>query len=173
MTDTEPSNADTSNRPEVNLPKLLELCGGILTRVFFESPKDKSKQLFKDIKKGSTPTLGNLKLGTQMKVDLVISMDYSQYVGPGFNFDVFHVSLRELLKNIAGALRGRQDLDIRTSEQGGVLIGRTGVVQVGEHVNVMMLVLETGTPGQVRMNLIYMDPEQFRRTDQSAESPET
>ncbi|MEC8428834.1 MAG: hypothetical protein VXZ35_10425, partial [Pseudomonadota bacterium] len=89
------------------------------------------------------------------------AMDYSEFVGPGFNFDVFQASLKQLLGGIAPRLKSKQDLNFRTSEQGGILVGVPGVIQTGEQINVLMLCLEMGTAGQVGIQLMYMDPTQF------------
>ncbi len=155
------STANSTQPPTVNIPQLVDLTGGILGKLLISASKDKAKHLFKDLKSGSVVDLGEITAGEKLKFKLKLAMDYSEFVGPGFNFDVFQASLKQLLGGIAPRLKSKQDLNFRTSEQGGILVGVPGVIQTGEQINVLMLCLEMGTAGQVGIQLMYMDPTQF------------
>ena len=150
---------------EINLPELVNLCSGVLNQVILAGEKDRSKQLYKDIKKGNTPSVGKIEIGGKSTLNLKLSLDYSEFVGPGFNFEVFQASLRPLLNQISVRLKAKKELNIRTSEQGDILIDEIGAVQIGEQVNVLMMALKLNTPGMAFIKMMYMEPEQFRKPD--------
>lgn len=162
QTSADQKTAGDQKKPTVHVPELVDLAGGVVGRVLLSAPKEQAKQLFKDLKKGTRLPLGEVSFGEHIKAKLILALDHSEFVGPGFNFDVFQASLKELLSRVRAHLKAKQDLNFRTSEQGGVLVGVVGGVQVQGQVNALMMSLELGTAGEVGINLMYMDPEQFK-----------
>ena len=147
--------------PTVNFPKLLDLCGGLLGRLFFELPKERSKELFLTVKKGEQPVLGELTLGEQIKLNLKLELNYSEFIGPGFNFDVFRIALKNLLERLANTLKLKGNLSLRTNQQGEVLVGFAGLTKVGEQHNALMMIVNMGVSNEVTVRLIFVDPSQF------------
>ena len=173
MADQTPTDKNTNStgaaaqpspqQPKANFPELLNLCNGLLHNLFFKLPKPKSKELFMEVKKGGSPTLGQITVGENTKLDLKLVLGYGEFVGPGFNFDVFRTALKGLLERINTTLRLKADLGLRTNQQGGVLVGFAGTVRTGEQLNALMMVVDLGTAGEINLRLIFVDPSQFEQ----------
>ncbi|GLS25754.1 hypothetical protein [Marinibactrum halimedae] len=148
--------------PEVNVPRLLDLGLGVIARTVMRSPKDKSKELFRRLKSGEKVQLGEITIQEKLKLKLNMSLDHKMFKGPGFNNDVFRASVDQLLKKVAPRLKARQDLNIRTNRTGGILFDLPAGVRVKGQVNVMLIIMQLGTSGEVTMQLTYFDPDQFQ-----------
>lgn len=157
----QPAASQQSGKPTLNFPKLLDLCGGVLSQAFFKLPKEKSKELFQQMKKGEQPQLGEVTLGEKIKLKLKIALDHREFVGPGFNFDLFRPALGSLLERIASTLKLKADLNLRTNNSGGVLVGFAGGYAYKNQLNTIMMAIDMGKPGEVTVRLFYVDPKQF------------
>lgn len=157
-----PSNQVSSNQVRVDLPRVLDLGCGILVKLILQAKKDKAKHLFKRLKSGDEVALGAINIGERAKIKLNLALDYSAFEGPGFNSDVFRASVDQLVKKIAPRLRAKQDLGIRSDNQGSVLFDIPAGVRLKGVLNVMMVVFDLKTSGQITMRLSYFDPSQFQ-----------
>lgn len=153
--------APAPNQVKLELPRVLDLSCGILARLILQAPKEKSKALFKRLKADETIALGNITIGEKAKIKLSVMLDHREFVGAGFNNDVFRASLDQLIKKIAPRLRAKQELNIRTDNQGSVLFDIPAGVRVKGQLNVMMFVLDLKTPGSIVVRLSYFEPSQF------------
>lgn len=167
------ANADSAESPQkaqlnINLAEVLDISAGILNTAFIKAPQEKAKLLFKEIKGGKHYPMGSLTFGKQLKVDYKLALDYSEFVGAGFNFAVFQAALFDLLHRIHGKMSAKQQVDFLTGEQ-GVVINLPGVVQVnhkdGEQANILFMALDFPSPKEFILRLMFVDPEQFRRSD--------
>jgi len=66
------------------------------------------------------------------------------------------------VKKIAPRLRAKQDLGIRTDNNGMVLFDIPVGVRVKGFLNVMMMVLDLRKAGEITMRLSYFEPSQFQ-----------
>lgn len=167
------SGAESTTEPKknqlnINLAEVLDISAGILNTAFIKAPKDKAKLLFKEIKAGKHYSMGNLTFGKQLKVDYKLALDYSEFVGAGFNFSVFQGALFDLLRRIHEKITAKQQVDFLTGEN-SVVVNLPGVVQInhesGEQANVLFMALDFPSPQEFVLRLMFVDPEQFRRTD--------
>ncbi len=146
---------------KVELPKVLDLGCGILLRIILKAEKARSKELFKRLKSGEKVFLGEITVGGQLKIKLNLRLNAKDFVGPGFNNDVFKASVDQLLKKIAPRLRSKQELNIRSNQTGTVLFDIPAGIRVKNQLNVMMMFMELSSPGEINMSLAYMNPESF------------
>mgnify|MGYP000598552498 FL=1 len=155
----------------INLAEVLDISAGILNNAFIKAPKDNAKLLFKEIKGGKHYPMGNLTFGKQLTVEYKLAFDYSEFVGAGFNFDIFQAALFNLLHRIHEKMSAKEKVDFLTGEN-SVVINLPGVVQSnhkeGEQYNVMFMALDFPSPEQFILRLMFVDPEQFRRSDDEA-----
>lgn len=155
------STVTPSNQVQIDLPRVLDLGCGILVQLILKAPKDKAKHLFKRLKNGDEVALGAINIGDKAKLKLNLALDYSEFEGPGFNNDVFRASVDQLIKKIGPRLRAKQDLSIRSDNQGHVLFDIPAGVRLKGVLNVMMIVLDLTKSGEIIMRLSYFDPSQF------------
>lgn len=153
--------ANKSDRLEINVPRLLDLGCGVIAKAIMQAPKERSKSLFKQLKNGEKLYMGDITVQEKIKLKLHVQLDHREFVGPGFNNDVFRASVDQLLKKIAPRLRAKQDLKIRTNKSGGVLFDLPAGIRVRDQLNVMLMIMQLGTPGEVDLVLTYFNPEQF------------
>jgi hypothetical protein len=185
---TDNNNNETANAGEnaekqvkklnINMFEVLDLCAGILNRAFVQGPqkdKEKAKELFKEIKSGKNYPMGTLTFGGEMKVDFKLALDYSEFVGAGFNFDVFSAAVFSLVQRIHEKLVAKEPIDLLSGEN-GVAVNMPGVVQTTnkgeEQFNVLFMALDFPSPKEFVLKLMFVDPEQFRRQDEAVETAE-
>jgi hypothetical protein len=146
---------------DLNLIELVNLAAKILSSVFINAPKDKAKPVFKGIKQGKTLPLGTIKIQDKLEPKLQLALDYSEFRGPGFNYDVFEASLKAVLAQISRKFQEKGDLNILNSENGSLVIHLPGVVQLNDQFNVLVMALELGNMETITIKLMYVDPDQY------------
>lgn len=175
MTDaTAKTVSDTAQKamPSINFPRLLDTGAGIISKLLITAPKVKAKALFKELKNGQTLNLGKLRVGDIAELQVDLALDYSEFKGPGFNFDVFRAALAMMLQRIAAKLRARDDLNLR-SNPSAVLVFLPGIVKIQEQHNVLVLALENSARGHLTLKLMFLDPNQFNQAFQGGDAAST
>lgn len=162
MTDQAPKELN------INLIELVNISANILHQLFVSAPKDKSREIFKTIKQGKAFNTGTLKLGEFGESSLKLSLDYSDFQGPGFNYDVFSQALQALLKRLSIKLQRKEDLNVLSSDKGSVVVTIPGLVQVQEQVNILMISLDFANPREITLCLMFIDPSQFEERENVA-----
>ncbi len=157
---------------DLNLVEFVNLAAKLFDGLFIKAPKDKAKATFKDIKQGNSLDLGFITIQETLKPNLKLALDYTEFVGPGFNYDIFEASLKGILSQISQKFQAKADLNIMTSETGSVLIHLPGMTQLNEQLNVMVLAFELGDIKNVTIKLMFLEPSQYDalRKDQTEES---
>ncbi len=146
---------------DLNVVELVNLAANILNQIFVKSPKEKAKPVFKTIKQGKTFALGSVTIQDKLESSLQLALDYSEFRGPGFNFDVFEMALKGILQQISQKFQAKADLNVMTSDQGSMLIHLPGMIQMNEQLNVMVMAFELGAIENITIRLMFMDPEQY------------
>ena len=146
---------------QLNLAELVNLAAKLLDRIFRQAPKDKIKPVFKELKNGKQIPLGHVTLDAKVDSDLKLALDYSEFKGPGFNFDVFAAALEGVLQQISDVFRDQGELNIMTSEDASVLIHLPGAVQIGEQLNVLVLAFEMADINNIVVKLMFVEPDQY------------
>jgi hypothetical protein len=146
---------------EINIVELVGLTANILDQLFFKAPKDKAKTTFKELKQGRVYSLGTVTIQKVVSPELKLALDYSEYCGPGFNFDAFKLALEGILKQISLQFKKKGDLNIMTSDQNSLLIHLPGMIQLGEQLNVMLMSFEMGNLEAITIKLMFVEPSQY------------
>jgi len=147
---------------DINLVELVNLTAKILDQLFIRAPKDKAKPVFKDIKQGKAFPLGNVTLQELIESTISLDLDYSEFRGPGFNFDAFALALRGILGQVSQKLQTKTDLNIMTSEQGTILLNLPGMIQIGDQLNVMVMAFDLGALKNISIKLMFVEPDQYK-----------
>ena len=146
---------------DINIVELVTLSSNILTKVLCHRPKNQAKPLFKDLKSGKAVSLGSLTVGKEKELALKLGLDYSEFRGPGFNFDVFKMALESMLYRIAGYVNAKKEFNVLTSDAGAALIHVPGVIQLNQQFNVLVMAFEPDDEKQITLKLMFIDPEQY------------
>lgn len=150
-----------NDTPTLNIPKLLDLTGGILHRTFVSGDKEDGKKMFKKLKKEKKLPMGSINIEEKLELKLNLGLDYTEFQGPGFNFDLFRASLHAMLSRIAAVLKEQGNLNVLTNEQNMMLFNLPGVIQKDDQFNVMVTMIDPTVAGEITFNLLYVDPNQF------------
>jgi hypothetical protein len=146
---------------DLNLVDMVNLAAKIVERLFLTAPKDKAKSSFKELKQGKHIDLGSVTLQDTFNPSLKLALDYSEFCGPGFNFNIFEAALKGILTQISQKFKAKADLNIMTSEEGSVLIHLPGMVQLNDQLNVMVMAFELGNMTNITIKLMFMEPSQY------------
>ncbi len=164
--------SEEKNQININMVQLLNLSCNLLQQGFVKQPKQKAKQLLKDLKAGKRMPLGKLTLQEKHEMPLRLELDYSEFRGP-FNFPSFEAALRGMLQRCGQTMEAKKDLNILTNEeQGSALVHLPGVIEQDGRFNVLVTCFEMGNNKEITIRLMFLDPDQypqFRSKDEATE----
>ena len=160
--------ADQKNTPTLNIPRLLDMVGGILHKTFLAGDQENAKKLFKKIKKDKKVPMGSINIEEKLELKLNLGLDYSEFQGPGFNFDMFKASLHSMLGHMAKVLKEQGNLNLLTNEQNMMLFNLPGVIKKDDQYNVMVTMIDPTATGEITFNLLYVDPTQYEALKEEA-----
>lgn len=166
MSEQSPSAAPEPRQLDINLVQMINLSANVLHQALLNSPDKKARDFFKALKQGKTIKPGTLTLGEGVEAPLKIALDYSEFKGPGFNFDIFVAALHAMLQRISARLKAKEDLNVMSSETGSFLFNLPGMVERDGHVNILVMSLDFSVVKEITLRLMFLDPEQFKKTEE-------
>lgn len=146
---------------DLNMVELVGLAANILDTLFIKASKNEGKPIFKDIKQGKQYPLGSITIQNKIESRLYLELDYSEFCGPGFNFDAFVLALKGILSQVSQQFKMQGNLNLMSSDTGAVMIHLPGIIKIGEQINVMVLSFELGTLQEVGVKLMFIEPGQY------------
>ena len=156
---------------EIDVVKVVDVAAKILTSGFLSEPRDRAKQTFKKLKQGNSVELGTVNMGPFKNAPFRLTLDYSEFKGPGFGFDSFSAALTSMLRHTESAFREKKDLNALMNEDQSelVLAALPGIVQHGGQTNVMMMNFSFSQVPDITLKLMFVEPSQFSfvQTDDS------
>jgi len=153
------TNAD--NTIDINLLELVNIAANSMDQLFIRASKEQAKATFKGLKNGKTHHLGKVKIAGVIEPTVSISLDYSEFCGPGFNFDVFTVALSAMLRQLAAKFKAKDEMNILPGENNSQLIHVPGIVKTAQQFNVLVFAIELGQLQKINFKLMFVDPEQY------------
>ena len=155
------SKASVSLKPE----QLLSISAQALYKTFFETARDQSKQIFKELEKGKTCSLYVMKIANGQEIQGKLSLDKTEFVGK-INYSAFRAALEVMVKRIADKINKKEDLNIFTNEDNGEMVFHIpGFVENDGQVNILVLGVMQQAPGVIGQKLMFLDPTQFTKKD--------
>jgi len=149
--------------------QLLTASANALHRAFLQASRVEAKRLFRELSQGRRVGLVQLKMEDDSVLQLLLELDHRHHSG-GLNFSGFRNQLGLLLYRIGERLQSAQpDLGLLNDDSGRRLLFHIPAVEPrGETVNILVLGMDLSLPGTAALQLMYMDPAQYR---QEAEAP--
>ena len=155
------SKASVSLKPE----QLLSISAQALYKTFFETARDQSKQIFKELEKGKTCSLYVMKIANGQEIQGKLSLDKTEFVGK-INYSAFRAALEVMVKRIADKINKKEDLNIFTNEDNGEMVFHIpGFVENDGQVNILVLGVVQQAAGVIGQKLMFLDPTQFAKKD--------
>lgn len=162
--------SDSNNSIDINLIELVNIAASVLDQSFVKAAKQQAKATFKTIKSGKSHHLGKVKIAGKLEPSVSLTLDYSEFRGPGFNFDVFLSALVSILRQLGAKFQAKEELNILSGENNSQLIHIPGVVKTADQFNVMVFAIELGDLKSINFRLMFVDPAQYDELNQKTTS---
>ena len=148
--------------------QLLSACANVLHRAFIDSGRVDAKRRFRELSEGRRIPLVELALDDDSVLQMQLQLDHRYHQG-GFNFSGFRRLLGLLLYRLGERLEQAQpDLALMNDDGGRKLLFHIPAVETqGDSYNILVLGVDLNTPGVAVLQLMYMDPSQYRRKSES------
>jgi hypothetical protein len=150
--------------------KLLVIAANILHKSFYECTRLEAKRRYQFLHDGRTVFLLKLRVEDGSELDVNLSLERSELRGK-LNFSVFRNLIGQLLAGYAAALEKQEPLKTFSDEAQRRWIYLIPALQENtERLNMMVLAADVSRPAVLTLELMFIDPEQFRR-DETADAP--
>ena len=143
----------------------MSLAANILQSAFLGKNRPVAKKQFKKIAAGEKLPVG--KLGpkdSKETIDLYLSLNDEAFRGT-LTFHLFCQVLTSMLQGVAKQLQAKKEIRTFTNAQtGNVIFFIPGFVEENGRLNMLVSSLRK-TAGKATLELLFLDPEQFRRAE--------
>ncbi len=148
---------------DINIVQILNAAVRILQSGFLTGPRAQARHDFKKLKQGKNIGVATLNIGQLKDAPFKLQLDYSEYKGPGFGFDIFIAALESMLRHTETAFKEEKDLNMLTNQNQSevVLAALPGIVRREEQINVMMMSFSLSQAPDIILKLMFVDPGQF------------
>ena len=148
---------------EIDVARIVNIAAKILKSGFLSGARDRAKQAFKKLKQGNSVEAGTVNMGPFKNAPFRLTLDYSEFKGPGFGFDSFSAALTSMLRHTESAFSEKKDLNALMNEDESelVLAALPGIVQHGGQTNVMMMNFSFSQVPDITLKLMFVEPSQF------------
>lgn len=142
--------------------KLLTIAANILHKSFYDCTRLDAKRRYQFVHDGHTVFLVRLKVEDGSELDVNLSLDRSELHGK-LNFSLFRQLVGQLLAAYAKLLNEKQPLNIFSDDaQQRWIYLIPAAFQSGDQLNMLVLAANLSQPGALTLELMFIDPEQFR-----------
>lgn len=148
--------------------KMLTIAANILHKAFYDCTRLEAKRRYQFLHDGRSIFLVDLRVedGSELKVNM--SLERSELRGK-LNFSLFRQLIGHLLGTYAQLLNEKQPLKtFSDAEQRRWIYLIPAACQIGENLNMLVMAANVGQPGALTLELMFIDPEQFRRDTAAA-----
>jgi hypothetical protein len=143
--------------------KLLVIAANILHKAFYESTRLEAKRRYQFLHDGRAVFLLKLRVDDGSELDVNLSLERSELRGK-LNFSMFRTMVAQLLGGYVAALDKKQPVKtFADADQQRWVYMIPAVHQNGELLNMLVLAVDVSRPGALTLELMFIDPEQFRR----------
>ena len=147
----------------LKVEQLVALSANTLHQLFFEAKSDLAKSRFKQLNKSKSAILGNLELNGGVQVSLRLSLESSDYVGK-LNYQAFRKFVEGYLRLVQEKLDKNLKIPLRNDQTGQRYLFELPVpIMEGNTLNVLMIGISTAVDGELELQLMFMEPDQFKR----------
>ncbi|MEH6549980.1 MAG: hypothetical protein V7711_14935 [Pseudomonadales bacterium] len=151
--------------------QFLNMAGSVLHKTFFDSTRQIAKRVYKDIVDGKRQALMTVALEDKSEMQIYLSLDHSEYRGT-INFSQFRRQIGVLVSRYAARVQEEGEINLMTNEETGAqLLNIPAVVADGDQLNVLVLGWISKAPGTMDLQLMFLDPEQFRKPEGEEAEP--
>lgn len=163
------ANVDNST---LDTKYLLTALINLLHRTILDANRTQAKKIFASLADKRVVGLVCLKMESGNTLDTEVSLNAEEFVGE-LKFGVFRNALSAWMANAIDACKREDNLPIMFNEQRSeTLFNIPGAVVSDGQMNVMFASIFQPAPGRLRMNLMFVDPSQFARREETEDAAE-
>lgn len=153
---------------QISETALLNLIATMLVKSFHDCPRVDAKRRFRALEEGNRIFLTQWKLDNGSTVDLSMTLDLTELRGP-LNFSLLRKLTGVLIANFASILKEQLPVkSFATEDRTQTIFMPPAIgVQAG-HINALAAAVNSGRPGELWVDLQFLDPDQFRRSEAAA-----
>jgi hypothetical protein len=152
---------------EIVPEKLLVMAANLLHKAFYDSTRLLAKRRYQLLEEGQVVFLVKVDMEDGSQLDVNIKLDRSELRGK-LNFSAFRQLIGQLLAGFATKLQEKQPLNIFSdTEQRRWLYLIPALLQTPERINVMILGADARQAGALTLELMFVDPDQFKQQSAS------
>ncbi len=145
--------------------KLLKAIIENLNAQFFADQRDNAKRLFQFIQGGDTAPFMRIQTGDTGEIFCEIGLDHTEYTGK-LSFGKFRKNLSTMIHVINERLKQEDRVQHLSSDTGEMLFNLPGIVEdKKDGVSMLVCSVKQRAPGLMMIRLMYLDAEQFLRTN--------
>lgn len=146
----------------ISQDQLLGIAANILDKAFFDSSRVLAKRRYQALEKGDRVFLINVAMENSSELAVDLRLDRAE-LRSKLNFSSFRDVLAQLLGSAAQLLKAKHPLPaFSTGDKGrwGYLV--PGVYRGDVRDEILILGLDTRSPGKLTLELMFIDPAQFQ-----------
>lgn len=152
---------------KISPERLLTIGVNVLHRAFHEGPRVDAKRRYQFIMERRPVYLLNMSMETGAEVKVVMSLERSELRGR-LNFSLFRQLIAQLLVNYSELLSAGQPPNVFSDAQNRRWVFlHPAFCNTPEGLNALALAMDMGRPGELRLELMFLDPQQFIKKDPS------
>lgn len=141
--------------------RLLTIGVNVLHRAFHDGPRADAKRRYQFIMERQPVYLLNMAMDGGGEVRVVLSLDRSELRGR-LNFSLFRQLIAQLLVNYSEVLTSGQKPNVFSDAQNRRWVFlHPAFCNTAEGLNAVALAVDLGRVGELRLELMFLDPQQF------------
>jgi len=148
--------------------KLLVMAANLLHKSFHDTSRMMAKRRYQLLEDGKKVFLVNVRMEDSSELQVNLTLDRSELRGK-LNFSAFRQLIVRLLHGFMQKLQTQESLNMFTDEDGkrwSYLI--PAVLKTEATIDMMILGADVREPGVLTLELMFIDPEQFKKAESAA-----
>ncbi len=155
------SNSQQFRVEKMPAERLLAIAVNVLNMAFHTGPRLDAKRRYQFILEHKPVFLLDMALDNGNQVKVTLAMESSELRGR-LNFSLFRQLIAQLLVNYSDALQAGKPLNVFSDAQHrrSVFL-HPAFCNTAQGVNALALAIDHGRVGELRLELVFLDPQQF------------
>lgn len=146
---------------KISPERLLTIGVNVLHRAFHDGPRVDAKRRYQFIMERQPVYLLNMTMDSGSEVRVVLSLERSELRGR-MNFSLFRQVIAQLLVNYSELLAAGKPLNVFSDAQNRRWVFlQPAFCNTAEGLNALALAIDLGRAGELRLELMFLDPQQF------------
>lgn len=146
----------------IEVPAVMTLAASLFKQAIVDAPRSDGKRYFRALEAGKAVLLNDVKLEDGSILRVSLDMNYDEFRGQ-LNFSAFRNQLLMLIDSYSRFLKSGNEPRLMSHEDGLEHVIFVPVISESKgQMNALVLSVDQRQPGNLRLRLMFVDPDQFR-----------